>query len=366
MHVAILIGRFPPGVVGGAEIQAESWARHLADRHRVTVITRRDPAWQAERESRDGFEVVRVPVSRVPVWRTAADLAAIDRAVRALEPRPDVLLCFQTFVSGLAGVRTGRALGIPAIVWIRGEDEYRLGRSHVNRWLSPRIWAAARGVLVQSEQNRVVLLDEMAAHAPGDLAAVRGKLDVVANGLELPPPPFSLGSRVLSVGRLIADKGMDTVIDAVAAGSGALTIAGDGPERAALESRAGALRMDCRFEGFADRARLARLYGDAGSVVLASRRGEGLPNVLLEAMAYARPVIATPCAGTRDLLVDGVNGLLVPPGDVAALASAIGRVRADAAFAGRLGAEARRTVERFAWDVVRARLEDVLERWSRP
>ena len=98
MHVAILIGRFPPGVVGGAEIQAEAWARRLAGRHRVTVITRRDPPTQPARESREGFEVVRLPMSRVPLWRTVADLTGIERALRALPARPDVLLCFQTFV----------------------------------------------------------------------------------------------------------------------------------------------------------------------------------------------------------------------------------------------------------------------------
>ncbi len=162
MHVAILIGRFPPGVVGGAEIQAESWARRLADRHRVTVVTRCEPGQAPGRCERDGFAVVRVPVSRVPGWRTLADLAAIDRAVRALPVRPDVLLCFQTFISGLAGVRSGRSLGIPAVVWIRGEEEYRLHRSRVHRLLSPRIWSAARAVLVQSERNRRVLLEELA------------------------------------------------------------------------------------------------------------------------------------------------------------------------------------------------------------
>ncbi len=364
MRIAILIGRFPPGVVGGAEIQAETWARRLSARHRVTVITRRDPASQPLREARDGFDVVRVPVSPLPVWRTIADLAAIDRAVRALPERPDVLLCFMTFVPGLAGVRTGRALGIPAIVWIRGEEEYRLGRSRVHRIVSPWVWSGARGVLVQSEANRTALLRELEAHAPGRLAAVRGRLDVVANGLELPQGPFPAGARVLSVGRLIAGKAMDVVIDAAAAEGAPLTIAGDGPERAALEARARAAGADVRFTGFADRAALGGLYAEASCFVLASRWGEGLPNVLLEAMARARPVIATPCAGIRDLLVDGVNGLLVPADDVPALRAALRRLRDDPALAARLGAEARRTVERFAWPAVQARLEDVLARWG--
>lgn len=363
MHVAILIGHFPPGAYGGAELQAEGWAKRLADRHRVTVITRREPLGQPAREERDGFTVVRLPVSRFPGWRTLADLRAIDGAISRLEPKPDVLLCFQTFVSGLAGTRTGRRLGIPTVVWIRGESEYRLSWSRLHRTLSPRVWSGATGVLVQSEENRRQLLEEMARFAPGRLARVRDRLDVVPNGLELPPGPFTRGDRVLTVGRLIPEKGMDTVIDAAAAAGMPLTIAGHGPERAALEARAARRGVDCHFEGYASRERLALLYREASCVVLAARQGEGLPNVVLEGMANARAVIATPCAGTRDLLVDGVTGIVVPEDDSAALAGALARLQQDPALATRLGEAARRSAESFAWEAVRPRLEACLERW---
>jgi glycosyltransferase involved in cell wall biosynthesis len=100
-------------------------------------------------------------------------------------------------------------------------------------------------------------------------------------------------------------------------------------------------------------------------VVLASSGGEGLPNALLEAMAHARPVIATPIAGVRDLVRGGENGLLIPPGDVPALGNAIRRLDADRALAARLGAAARATAEGFGWDAARGRLEPLLERWRR-
>ena len=364
MHIAILIGHFPPGSFGGAELQAEGWARRLVDRHRVTVITRQDPPGQPEREEREGFRVVRLPLSRIPVWRTFADLGAIDRAIRQLEPRPDVLLCFQTFLSGLAGVRVQRATGIPAVVWIRGEAEYRFDQSRVHRWVSPGVWRDAAGVLVQSEENRAELLRALERERPSIVDTVRGKLEVVTNGSELPQGPFRTGTRVLSVGRLIPDKGMDTVIDASAAAAAPLTIAGDGPERARLEQRAQLAGGEVRFTGFASREQLDALYRDASCVVLAARRGEGLPNVLLEAMAHARPVIATACAGTRDLLVDEVNGLQIQADDVAGLQRAMLRLRTEPGLAERLGAEGRRTAERFTWERVRPGLERVLSRWG--
>ena len=362
MNLAFLIGHFPPGPFGGAELQAEGWARRLADRHRITVITRRDPPDQPPREARDGYQVVRLPVSRLPLWRTAADVAGIGRAVRALAPRPDVLLCFQTFVSGLAGVRAGRRLGIPAVVWVRGETEYLLDRSPTHRWIGPRVWDEAAAVLVQSPQNQLELIQQLERYAPARLANVRRHLHVVANGLDLPAATPGGGTRVLTVGRLIADKGMDVVIDAAAAAGLPLTVVGEGPERAALETRARAAGVDCRFEGYVSRERLDALYREARCVVLAARRGEGLPNALLEAMARARAVIATPCAGVRDLLADGVTGLLVAADDPGELAAALARVARAPELAERLGREARQAVERFGWQRVLPDLERVLAR----
>ncbi len=366
MNLAILIGHFPPAAYGGAELQAEGWARHLAARHRVTVLTRADPQRPPGRESREGFDILRLPVSRVPGWRTLADLLGIERALAALEPRPELLLCFQTFISGWAGTRAGARLGIPAVVWVRGEAEYRLGASRFHRWLSPRVWAAATGVLVQSEANRTDLLSELERWSPGLAPRVRGRMSVVENGLDLPeasPPPAD--GPVLSVGRLIADKGFDVAITACARAGLPLTIAGDGPERGALEALARSLDADVRFTGYVGRDELARLYAGSRAVVLAARRGEGLPNVLLEAMAHARPVVATPCAGTRDLLADGANGLLVPPGDAPALAAALGRLLAEPDGTARLAAAARATAGRFEWGQVQPRLEAALERWRR-
>jgi len=365
MYLAFLIGRFPPGVVGGAEIQAEGWARVLSDRHRVVVVPRRDPPGQPAEEARDGFVVKRLPVSRLPVWRAFRDVAAVERAIGALSPRPDLMLCFQTFVSGLAGVRVQARLGIPAVVWIRGEEELDLRFGARSRWISPRVWSAARGVMVQSERVREAVLAGLRRVAPRAAREVAPKLEVVPNGLDLPPaPPPGGGTGVLAVGRLIPEKGMDTAIQAAAAAKQSLAIAGDGPDRARLEALARSLRAPVRFLGMVPRDRLQVLYRDAACVVLAARGGEGLPNVLLEAMAHARPVVATPVMGVSDLVRDGSNGLLVEPGDPAALATALTRLASEDGLAARLGGAARATAEGFAWERVRPRLEAMLERWT--
>jgi glycosyltransferase involved in cell wall biosynthesis len=364
VNLAILIGHFPPGPFGGAELQAEGWAKRLARRHRVTVVTRRDPAGAPERERRDGFDVVRLPVSRMPVLRTRLDLRAIDRAVAALDPRPDLMLCFQTFISGLAGVAIQERRGIPAVVWVRGELEYRLSGSLRARWFSPSVWGRAAAVLVQTEGARRELLDELRRRGVRHAAAIEPKLSVVPNGIDLPPPPGRRGARILTVGRLIPEKGMDVVIDAAAGVQGLLTIAGEGPERERLEARVRHHDLDARFEGHVSRERLSELYDQAACVVLAARRGEGLPNVVLEAMAHGRAVVVTDVPGSRDLVRDGIDGLVVPPGDPRALRDALARLAHERGLADRLGAAARVTAEAYAWESVEPRLEALLERWA--
>jgi glycosyltransferase involved in cell wall biosynthesis len=326
------------------------------------VVTRQETPAPPGVERRDGFDVVRLPRSPVPGWRALSDLLRIGRAVEALQPRPDVLLCFQTFISGFAGARLKRNLAIPLIVWIRGEGEYRMHGSIRNRLIGPGVWRAADGVLVQTDGNRVALLEEIERHAPASRAAVAAHLEVVPNGLDLPStvtPPAD-GAPVLAVGRLIPEKGMHTVIEAVAAVRGRLVIAGDGPERGALEALARARGLEVRFEGFVGRERLAELYRECACVVLASARGEGLPNVLLESMANGRPVISTRVTGVRDLVVDGVNGLLVAPADAPALQAALTRLARDPELWRRLSEGARRTAQEFAWERVRPRLDAAL------
>jgi glycosyltransferase involved in cell wall biosynthesis len=286
-------------------------------------------------------------------------------SIKAIEPKPDFLLCFTT-LRGLIGVEAGRRLGIPAVVWIRGESDYRMRQPDHPRQRSLRVWEGAAGVLVQTEKARADLLAELGEMFPKSMPAVREKLAVVGNGVELPPPDeFHPDGPVLSIGRLVPQKGLDRVIDACAQLGRQLIIAGHGPELPALQAQAAALGADVRFAGHLDRDALDELYRKASAMVLVSRH-EGLPNVVLEAMAHALPVVATPVGGIPDLVEDGVNGLLVPVGDTAALAAALSRLSADPALARRLGTAARATAEHFAWERVVPNLEDVLERWRRP
>jgi colanic acid/amylovoran biosynthesis glycosyltransferase len=155
---------------------------------------------------------------------------------------------------------------------------------------------------------------------------------------------------VLCVGRMAPDKGQALLIDALtelsasAAGRVRVVIAGDGPERAELRRRAARLRdLEVRFPGVVGQDRILSLYADADIFCLPSL-AEGLPVVLMEAMAMELPVVTTRIMGIPELVTDRVCGLLVPPGRADALAAALVELLEDDELRLSLGRAGRRRV----------------------
>lgn len=166
--------------------------------------------------------------------------------------------------------------------------------------------------------------------------------------------------RIAYVGRLAPQKGVAVLLEAFARcrATASLLIVGDGPQRSMLERRARALRGEVRFTGFIPHVDVPAVLRHADVLVLPSVYEE-LGSVLVEAMAVGLPVVAGRVGGVPDLVRDGRNGLLVPPGDPAAFAGAIDRVLADPDLAGRLGAGARQTARGYAWPALAQRIAGV-------
>ncbi len=167
-------------------------------------------------------------------------------------------------------------------------------------------------------------------------------------GLQAAPKtgPFT----VLSVGTLSPEKGFPLLIDALEGLAGAgrdlrARIVGDGPFRAALTARLAqtGLGERIRLEGALRHEAVVPLYGNSHAFVLASF-AEGIPVVLMEAMAAGLPCVATRITGVPELIEDGVDGLLVPAGDAGALPGAIARLMEVEDLRRRLGEAARRKV----------------------
>lgn len=153
----------------------------------------------------------------------------------------------------------------------------------------------------------------------------------------------ALGRHVVFVGRLAPEKGLLVLLDAFAEvrrsrPDAQLTLIGDGPEREQIAAKVAAMGLDdrVRFTGYLSQDDVAARLSQVDMLVLPSF-AEGVPVVLMEAMASRLPVIATRIAGVAELVEDGVSGLLVPPGDPEALTHALATLMDDPGRARAMG-----------------------------
>jgi glycosyltransferase involved in cell wall biosynthesis len=187
------------------------------------------------------------------------------------------------------------------------------------------------------------------------------------NGAARPSQSKNIRLRALGVGRLVEKKGFDVLVEACGilrrreVPFEAVIVGEHGEHEGEIRRRIAALNLgdSVRLAGPMEQTRLYEEYRRAGVFCLPCRVLEngdrdGIPNVLIEAMACGLPVITTPVSGIPEIIKDGVNGRLVPPDDPTALADALMRLDADPQLAESLSAEARVTVreqfdgERFA------------------
>ena len=172
------------------------------------------------------------------------------------------------------------------------------------------------------------------------------------------------GATLAFAGRLTAQKSLERALEVVAGADGVkLVIAGEGPEREPLRTRAGELGIGDRvtFLGAQPRERIVELFHAADATILSSS-WENFPHTVVEALAVGTPVLAMQAGGVAEVVHDGVNGLLVAAGDTAALGEAVRRYFADDELRERLRGAAAASVAEYAPEVVFGELEETLRR----
>jgi glycosyltransferase involved in cell wall biosynthesis len=242
----------------------------------------------------------------------------------------------------------------------RALARFLAGRADALGAVSAGLRRELEGLLGGADPVRVVAtpmgidLDELRAGRPRE---------EIRDDLGLPGGDF----HVLCLGRLVAIKGFDVLIESLSGAVGiALVVAGDGPERRRLEALAAGRKVRASFVGAVDSSRRAELLAAADVFVLPSRvlpggRHEGLPVALLEAMASGLPVIATRTGGIPEVVDDGVSGLLVPPDDPRSLRAALDRLAGSSALRRALGAAARPVGEARDWAALAPLYERLLD-----
>ncbi len=242
-------------------------------------------------------------------------------------------------IAGLAG----RLLRVPVITTLRGDDVTRAQRSLADRIILSLCLHWSHAVVTVSHAIEAWIQERYPHHAAKTCTIGNGVEDVflaLPAGHDIAPAGPQL--RLLAVGSLIARKGVDQIIAALhrlpERGQTMLTIVGDGPEREHLIelARSSGLQRNVEFTGALAPSAIPCEFARAHVFVLASH-SEGRPNVILEAMAAALPVVASDIPGVNELVEHGHTGLLFRPGVIEELAQHLLALARDATLRDRLG-----------------------------
>jgi D-inositol-3-phosphate glycosyltransferase len=382
----------PLAVLGGADaggqnVHVAALSQALAGRgHQVEIYTRRDDPDSPERVPLGaGVDVVHVPAGpaqQVPKDSLLPYMQTFGQWIgqRWSQDPPDVVHA-HFWMSGVACLEARRAVSFPL-----AQTFHALGvvkRRHQGAAdTSPhrRVEFEAR---LASEADAVIATATDEVRELLALGAPAGSLHVVPCGVEIFKPSLPQDhwwhghdGRILSLGRLVERKGVDTVLEAVSrlpraelvVAGGPTVVFDDDPEVRRLRAEAERLGVADRVHlvGAVSRTDIPALIRSA-DVVVCTPWYEPFGIVPLEAMSCGRPVVAAAVGGLLDTVVDGVTGIHVPPKDPERLAAVLAELLGNPPLRRRLGrAGAARVAQRYTWTTVAAETEDVYSRIMAP
>jgi glycosyltransferase involved in cell wall biosynthesis len=366
MRILIVSGIWPPDVGGPASHAPELAEQLLTSGHEVAVVTTADAPPRSERYHVDWIS------RRIPV---GARHAAVAERIRSRARGADVVYATSMIGRAALGSRLARR---PLVIKLTTDEAYERAQRRglfdgdmdafqgVDGDLRIRVLRRSRDFALRQATNAIcpsAYLREMAVAwgVPPE------RVLVIPNPApDLPPLPTREDARaaldidgpaLAFAGRIGRQKSLEVGMDAVSRVTGVrLLVAGDGPERADLE-RLASDRV--RFLGPLPREDVLRLFRAADASLLSST-WENFPHTVVESLAVGTPVIATAVGGVPEVVKDGENGLLVPPGDAGALATAIHRFYGERGLRERLAAAAAPSVSGYGRDETLARIEAVL------
>ena len=318
-----------------------------------------------------GAAYVAAPLALAAGWRTARAVARRHRAT----------VMHGHWVIPGGPVAAAAAPRLPLVISLHGSDVYVAETFAPARFVARRVFARAGAITACSA--------DLGRRAEA-LGADRARVEVVPYGVDADrfrPDPLIRAKRraglgiasqvpvVFAAGRLVRKKGFEYLIDAAAAlpaSAGILTvIAGAGDLEPELRAQAAASKLDgdrVRFIGNLTQDEVGEWLATADVIVVPSVRDDsgnvdGLPNIVLEALASGTPLVATPAGGIGSVIDHDRTGVIVPERDAAALANAIAVLAADPAKRLALGEAGRAAVKaRYGWEFAAARFEAAYDR----
>jgi len=364
VRIALLSMDYPPRMAGGTTIHARALAVALVRLgHEVHVVASRAPGAPPE-EVREGVSVHRV---RDPY--TVNSGLAVGRLLERL----DVVHGHNTCAYGHL-----RLHDFPTVVkmhstWAEEAIRYRGLGVPARRRVAMRLFVRQDRFCARRADHIICITDAVAGEVERHYGVPRDRMTVVHNGVDLEAfraaaperdrarEELGLGGVVVAyVGRLEPHKGVGDLVEAMVGLKAELLLVGDGTDRAHLEARASELGVKATFTGFIPHEQVPRMYA-AADVVCYPSLYEPLGNVVLEAMASGRPIVAARSGGLPEVFEPG-TGALVPPGDASALRDALAPLVADPSAREAAGRKGLATAPRYGWDRVAKTTVDMCAR----
>ncbi len=349
----VLESNFAPKGGGGAESQVRTLARELTDLgHEVTIITPMFP-WgpQVASEESHGLPVRRIAYPKRPVIGGMVVAAKLAATLWQRRHHDDAWHVHIGHNLGAVTCLVGAMLGKPVVVKISGWWELEQGLLASKTPLG-RIGLSLlrRAGTVQAISTRIASELQMRGFPVDRILVLPNAVDLsrfkAGGAARVAGQPFV----AVFVGRLVAEKGLLTLLDAWAQAFRGrddvrLRLVGGGPLEAELRATAERLGIAGQVELLGHRDDVEKVLAGAHIGLLTSRI-EGLSNTLLEFMATGLPTVASRVSGSEDFVIPGKNGWLFPVGDAAALAACLREAEAlPAAQLAALGVNARAEVE---------------------
>ena len=364
LRIACVTETYPPEVNGVALTVARAVDFLRARGHAVELVRPRQP----HEAARDDAEEWRSRGLPIPMYRDLRFGLAFASTLeeRFARTRPQLVHVVTQGPLGRAAVRAARRLGLPVTSDFRTNFHwysryYRLGGLEPLVWRYLRAFHAhtdctfvpTRALAAQLERQGFERLEVQGRGVDTEAFAPARRCEALRRAWGVAPGEPAL----LHVGRLAAEKNVRLALQAFEAvrsirPSSVMVVVGDGPQRARLEAEF----PQVLFVGALHGEALARHYASADLFLFPSE-SETFGNVTLEALASGLPVVAFDAAAAGEHLRDGVNGLLVPPGDSHGFVRAACRAAARPRRLQRMGAQARVAALALQWDAVLARFE---------
>ncbi len=365
---------------GGAERQLVQLVRHWPRNNHLlrVVLLERKGVWLDELPVNVPYHALSPQMPPGSLRKILWTFWLVPRLRKFLIEHPcDVVLTFLWLPTVLAAIALHQLPNPPLLVWSVQSDLARDFAFHRDGWLRRRIVLT---FLPKRVNHFIAPSEGIRRKTQAFLSVPADRCTVIPNGVELARiremaampdavPPKEAPVRLVSVGRLHPAKGTDVLLHALAkinrqGDDWECYILGDGSERSRLTQLAEAFGLNGHLS-FVGYKRNPYAWLRTADIFVSPSRWETFGIAIVEAMALGLPVIATATDGAKDIISDGVNGLLVPVDDASALADAITKLMHDPSLRQRLGEKAKQKAQQFDAPLIAQRYAELLEQLMR-